>query len=372
MAIFSPKYILLTLSLLLLSACATTTTTTSHTDTDTPDTSNTKQSNIIKITAVGDIMLGGTARPYLEEHGYDYPFEKTRHLLQDSDIVIGNLEGPLTDNKKPFSKDKTYLFKTPASKVTPALKKAGFTIMNLANNHIIDYGIKGLTDTIQALEEHNLQYVGAGMNLKQARSARIVELKGQKIAFLAYSLTFPEEFWATSTSPGTAFGHEAQVREDVRKNKALADTVVVSFHWGREKTTKLRDYQPRLAYAAIDEGASIILGHHPHILQAVEEYKHGIILYSLGNYTFGSFSKSAAVGGIATFYLESGKTKQLVLHPVNVLNQEVLFQPVPLNDMEAATVIEHINQISEDRNTKLTLINGAGVISKNQSVAIKH
>ncbi|MCW8855437.1 MAG: CapA family protein [Gammaproteobacteria bacterium] len=380
MATYSAKSIIFILTLL-LSACATSTrldTIQADSNISPQNTSPTttathaKQPKITRISAVGDIMLGGTAEPVLTEYGYDYPFEKVSPLFLNSDIVIGNLEGPLTTHETPYSTDKTYLFKTPPDKVAPALKKAGFTIMNLANNHILDYGVKGMEDTIQALEASKLQYLGIGNNLQQARNSLIVESQGYKIGFLSYSLTFPKSFWATDKTPGTAFGHEHEIRTDVRLLKQIADLVVVSFHWGREKTTELREYQPMLAHAAIDEGASFIIGHHPHILQAIETYKHGIILYSLGNFTFGSYSKNSAVSIVATLTLKNGNINKLELHPINVLNVDVNFQPQRLTGEEANAVIQHINQLSANRNTQLVNHNDTGLLSIQESVAIKH
>ena len=378
MATYSTKSITFIL-ILLLSACSTSTPLDTQTAAISPKNtlpattlSHTIKSKVTRISAVGDIMLGGTAEPVLNEYGYDYPFEKINHLLQGSDIVIGNLEGPLTTHETPYSTDKTFLFKTPPDKVAPALKKAGFTIMNLANNHILDYGTRGLKDTIQALEANQLQHLGTGENLQQARNSLIVESQGYKIGFLSYSLTFPKSFWATHKTPGTAFGHEHEIRTDVRQLKQLTDLVVVSFHWGREKTTSLREYQPILAHAAIDEGASFIIGHHPHVLQAIEKYKHGIILYSLGNFTFGSYSKNSAVSVVATLILENGKINKLELHPINVLNVDVNFQPQPLTDEKANAVIQHINQLSENKNTKFVNYNDIGILSIQESVAIKH
>lgn len=317
-------------------------------------------------------MLGGTAEPILDEHGYDYPFEKVQPVLKDSDIVIGNLEGPLTTAETPYNPDKAYLFKTPPDKVAPALKKAGFTILNLANNHILDYGKQGLIDTIQALESHQLQHVGAGFNIQQARQAHIVQSKGYRLGFLSYSLTFPKSFWAGNNTPGTAFGHEHEIRADVKKLKQITDVVIVSFHWGTEKSTALRDYQPMLAHAAIDEGASIILGHHPHVLQAIENYKHGIILYSLGNFTFGSYSKASDVSVIAILTLRNGEISRLELHPINVLNVDVNFQPQLLAGDESEAVIQQINRLSESKSTKFSITQGIGVLSKQNSVAIKY
>jgi len=316
---------------------------------------------LLQISAVGDIMLGGTAEPVLQELSYHHPFEKVSPLLKKSHIVIGNLESPLTNSETPCA-DKDYLFKTPPERVAPALKQAGFTIMNLANNHIMDFGIEGLKDTMKALNANHIQYVGADMNLALARTGKIIKARDQKIGFLSYSLTFPASFWADKNKAGAAFGHELQIRQDIRRIKQTADIVIVSFHWGGEKTTELREYQPLLAHAAIDEGAAMIIGHHPHVLQAVEHYKNGIILYSLGNFAFGSYSKDAEFSVIATARFKDKQFYSLQLTPVNVLNVEVNFQPQILHNEDAAKVIEHINKLSNPLNTRFSNQKGVAVL----------
>lgn len=313
----------------------------------------------LRISAVGDIMLGGTAEPVMEENGYDYPFQQVKAYLKKSDIVIGNLEGPLTDAEVSHD-DKPYVFKTPPDKVAPALKRAGFNLLNLANNHIMDFGVTGLQDTLDALKQAGIASVGAGKNLASVRQGTILEKHGQRIGFLSYSLTFPEAYWADTHKPGTAFGHETQIREDVARLKQRCDLVLVSFHWGGEKTEELRDYQPLLAHAAIDSGAVAVLGHHPHVLQAVEQYHGGIIFYSLGNFTFGSYSRAAADSVIATMEFEGKRLSRVNLVPLNVLNVEVNFQPQPLQGEAADAVIEKINRLSSGGHTRFTVIQNTG------------
>ncbi len=316
----------------------------------------------VRIAAVGDIMLGGTAGPEMQKYGYDYPFERTQSILKQAQIVFGNLEGPLTDggaNETP----KKYVFRSPPDKVAPALARAGFNIVSLANNHSLDYGPPGLEDTRAALEKAGIHGVGAGRNLAEARTAVYMKAGGSTVAFLAYSLTFPEEFWAGPDKPGTAFGHEQYVREDVAAARAKADIVVVSFHWGQEGKTELRDYQVQLAHAAIDAGASAVVGHHPHVLQGVEHYKQGVILYSLGNFAFGSFSNTATRSAIAQLTFRDRQWNELRLVPINVRNAEVVFQPRPLVGRDAAEVVEQLQQMSQARQTALENRDGIAVLT---------
>ncbi len=284
-------------------------------------------SNIVTIAAAGDVMLGGTATPYLEQNGYDYPFDTTRSILSSADIAIINLETPLT-NAGELLVEKKYRFRNPPEKVIPALENAGIDIVSLANNHTLDYGYSGLSDTLAALDTSKVAYHGAGENLTEARKAVVMQRNGQSIGFLAYSNTFPEEFWAGKNRPGVAFGHQHYVQADVEALVARGvDIIVVSFHWGREGTTELRPYQPLLAKTAIDAGADLVIGHHPHVLQEIEVYKEGVILYSLGNFVFGSFSNRVQESAIVTVKFENGKYAGLDVTPLLVNNFKVYFQP---------------------------------------------
>lgn len=313
----------------------------------------------VRVSAVGDIMLDGTARPVLQEHGYDYPFENMRPLFKDSQVVIGNLEGPLTIRGE-AEQDKTYTFRSPPDKVSVALKNAGFNVVTLANNHTLDFGPEGLAQTLEALDRIGIQHVGAGADLAAARRAAfVIAANGQRIALLGYSVTLPETFYAGHDKAGTAFAHEAQVRADVTAARQQADIVIVSFHWGQEGKTELREYQTHLGHVAIDAGAQAVLGHHPHILQAIEHYKDGVILYSLGNFTFGSYSKTAARSAVAQITFRHGRLASLRMIPIMVDNFEVQFQPRVLTGADADAVVANLQQLSELQHT--TLLNSAGV-----------
>ncbi len=351
---------LLILALFILSACTE--------DTEkSPPTLNQPQ-NSITIVAVGDIMLGGTAQEVLLKEGYDYPFKFMSPLLSHADIVIGNLEGPLTSTcNSSIDLDKKYVFRSPANKVAPALNKAGFNALSLANNHILDYGTEGMYDTLLALSQYNIKSIGVGRDINEARSGTIMNTANGKLGFLSYSLTFPDYFWATETRPGAAFGHKKQIIEDVKRLKKLTQNVIVSFHWGREKTTELRPYQPILGRAAIDAGASVVIGHHPHVLQAIEKYNGGLIIYSLGNFVFGSYSQDARTSVVARITLLNGSFYSAELTPINVLNSEVIFQPKILTGAAATSVIDHINQLSQTTNTRLGQQNFRGYLHTSEN-----
>lgn len=315
----------------------------------------------LRISAVGDIMLGGSAGPELAMLGYDYPFVKVGPLLRESQVVFGNLEGPLTHGGE-AAEDKQFVFRSPPDKVIPSLKRAGFNVMSLANNHSLDYGWPGLQNTLDALDGAGIARAGAGRDLAEARRPAIVRVEGWRVAVLAYSNTFPESFYAEDDRPGTAFGHEDHVREDVAKALKQADIVLVSFHWGQEGKTELRDYQRLLGRAAIDAGAHAVLGHHPHILQGIEVYRGRPILYSLGNFAFGSYSRTATRSAIAYLVFDEGRLTRLELLPVNVDNVELNFQTAPLEGAEASAVIAGLQALSRPLGTTIEARAGRGLV----------
>lgn len=302
----------------------------------------------IVINAVGDIMLAGSATPTLKRLGYDYPFAATTAELKNGDIAVGNLEAPIARRGIEF-KDKRFRFKS-APQSAAALKRAGFSVVSLANNHMMDFGGPALLETLLNLDKYGILYSGAGPSLATARQQAVIRVKGATVAFLSYSLTLPEEFYAGADRPGTAPGYPGYFRADIGRAKATADYVVVSFHWGSEGAASPRPYQVTSARAAVDAGADVVLGHHPHVLQGIERYKKGIILYSLGNFAFGSLSQSAARSVIARITLDDG-VKGVELVPLNVRNCEVRFQPRPLSGKEGEAVIDHLNRISREMGT---------------------
>lgn len=313
----------------------------------------------IVLSAVGDVMLAGKWTPLLKAKGYDYPFAGVKSILTTSDLSIANLESPIARGGKEFSGKKFRFRAEPA--VASALKHAGISVVTLANNHSMDFGAEALLETLEHLRAKNIAWVGAGNDLSDARAMTVLTVKGRKIAFLGYSLTQPVEFFAGAHRAGTAPGYEAFVRADVARARAAAEYVIVSFHWGKEATGTIQDYQRAMAHCAIDSGADIILGHHPHVLQGVERYKKGIIFYSLGNFTFASKSKTAQVSALIRFRLDDGHREAEIV-PLDVLHRRVGFQPQPLSGSRGAAVITTINALSQPFNTEVTTRDGRFII----------
>lgn len=325
-------------------------------------TANIAHADKITLIAVGDIMPTARALPFVKKQGFGYPYRGTRKILKDGDIVIGNLETPLTGKGSRF-KNKKYTFKAPIE-TAAALKDAGFTHMSLANNHMMDYGKEGLLSTLTALEDAKLNFAGAGENIKQARKISITEIKGKKIAFLSYSKTYPLEFYARRKRGGTTPGYRKFITADLKKARREADIVIVAFHWGGEKLEHPRAYQKELARLSIDSGADIVIGHHPHVLQGIERYKEGVIFYSLGNFAFGSYSPSSRESIIAKVVLENDRILSVEAVPINVNNFEVHFQPEVLEGEKGEEVISHLSRLSEPLGSRLIFSGGVGIADR--------
>ena len=320
----------------------------------------------IVITAVGDIMLAGQGSRTLTARGFDHAFAGTASELRKGDILVGNLEAPITTGGTEFS-GKKFRFKT-RPEAADALSRAGFTVLTLANNHIMDFGAEGLAGTLSNLDRAKIQHTGAGTTLDEARREALVTVKGKRVAFLAYSLTYPAEFFAGVRHPGTAQGVAALVYDDIVRARKTSDYVVVSFHWGAELAGMPKPYQQKAAHAAIDAGADLVLGHHPHVLQGIEQYRGKTILYSLGNFAFGSMSRSADRSMIARISL-GGAEQTVEVVPINVFNSEVRFRPTVLTGKRGDEVIDRLNLLSERFNIRLVASGGRYLVTETPRTA---
>jgi poly-gamma-glutamate synthesis protein (capsule biosynthesis protein) len=314
----------------------------------------------ITIAAVGDLMLGGRTEPFLKQYGSDYPFHDVMPVLRQADVVAGNLESSISLRGTAVENKQFTLRAGPIAAL--ALKSAGMRVVTLANNHSMDFGPLALQDTLATLAENSILYTGAGMDLDDARSPAILKIKGKTLAFLSYSLTFPLEFFASAKRPGTAPGYADFVKADIEKVRPLADLVVVSFHWGAELMTAAKDYQIELGHQAIDWGADLVLGHHPHVLQEIEVYKGRLIAYSLGNFVFGSESNRTNTSMILLLTFRGNTLSKVEAVPLDVNNYRVHYQPKVLAGKAAGEVLDSINAASERFKTKLERTGDRGIL----------
>ncbi len=308
------------------------------------------------ITAVGDIMLAGKWAQLLKQKGYEYPFQNVRKTVAAGDINLANLESPLAESGQEYSA-KTFRFRADPQ-VAKAIRAAGFNLVTLANNHSMDFGAAALTETLHHLNSNGIAWIGAGENLSEARKMALYTIKGKKIAFLGYSLTQPIEFFAGTDRPGTAPGYEKLVTADIASARSQADYVVVSFHWGKEACSTVQSYQRTAAHKAIEAGADVIIGHHPHVLQGIERYKNGIIFYSLGNFTFASKSTIADVSAMIRIHFNENSREAEIL-PLDVLYRRVGFQPRLLTGQRSAAVIDTLNNLSKPFKTEIQTRDGS-------------
>ena len=312
----------------------------------------------VSIVAAGDVMLGSWVQNVIFENGWDYPFRNIDSILTQADIVFANLEAPF-GTKDSAAFEKTYTFQV-APDLVKVLTAGKINVVSVANNHILDFGVEDLFETMTLLNQNNIQYSGAGKNLPEARQPARMEAKGKKIAVACYSLTFPEEFWATDTTAGTCFPFDTFFYDDLRKFKAENDLVIVSFHWGGELLRYPKPYQLELAHNAIKVGADLVIGHHPHVVQGIELYRGKMIVYSLGNYIFGSYSESVKESMLLKFYFGTNGLSACKIYPLNVYNKEVEFQPQLLTDQNKQTFLEGLNQISLELNNQRSIISHDG------------
>ncbi len=254
----------------------------------------------LTVSSLGDCTLGTdvnfdystSLNAYYDAQGPDYFFQNVRSVLAADDLSIVNMEGTLTASDE--RQEKQFAFKAPPE-FAAILSGSSVEAANMANNHSKDYGESSYTDTINALETSNVSTFGY-------ERAKILKIKGVKVGLTGiYELADHLE-------------KQKQVKENITALKeAGAKLVIVNFHWGNEREYTPTDIQKTLAHLAIDEGADLVIGHHPHVLQGIERYKDKYIAYSLGNFCFGGNSNPEDKDTMIfqqTFTIEDGKVKK--------------------------------------------------------------
>jgi poly-gamma-glutamate synthesis protein (capsule biosynthesis protein) len=243
--------------------------------------------------AVGDVMLARSIGRRIERDGLLAPWEGVADAFSQADLVFANLECTISD--RGTAAQKSFTFRAPPA-AADSVVAAGIDVVSLANNHAIDWGVPALIDTIAALDSRGVGHAGAGVDADEAHAPVIIERNGLRIAFLAYVESLAERtgfgtrLWAAGPdSPGLAMARPAQVVRDVGAARAQADVVIVSVHGGREYRRNPSPKQRLLAQAAFDAGASLFLGHHPHVLQGFQRTDDTLAAFSLGNFVFDLF-----------------------------------------------------------------------------------
>lgn len=251
----------------------------------------------VTLAAVGDVNLGDATAAAMAANGLAYPWTSVGPSLRSADVAFANLECAISTRGAPVVKQ--YTFRGSPAALKAMRDSAGIDVVNLANNHVGDYGTAALLDTVAWSRRLGLTAVGAGGSLAAAAQPQVVERLGLKIAFVGFSNILPSEFFATPSRPGTQPATIPQIRASVSAAKRVADVVIATFHWGVELDLAENGDQQAFAAAALDAGASAVIGGHPHVLQPLRTVPgQRVVAYSLGNFVFASHRASTVRTGI--------------------------------------------------------------------------
>lgn len=298
----------------------------------------------VTLAFVGDILPASTVGKLIEKNGVDYPFKLAKPLLESADIAAGNLEAPITTRGTP-AQNKQFVFKG-KPEYLKGLKDAGLDVVSLANNHTLDQGWEGLSDTMDALDDIKLKHMGSGADDQEAFEPVYFEHDGLSVAYIGVSNVVPDGTWkAGPDHPGVAETYDTtRAVAAVKKARELANIVVVMVHWGNERADTPKDAQFNVGHTLIDAGADLIIGSHPHVLQGFEAYKGKWIAYSLGNFIFttkSEYSKTQDTGVLIATCTGDGKCK-LKFDPMYAKAS----QPGPMEPEQAATLLARLNKVS--------------------------
>lgn len=295
----------------------------------------------ITISSMGDCTLGTdenfnqsrSLNAFYNSQGADYFFKNVRSILEKDDLSIVNFEGTLTTSTT--RAEKKFAFKADPEYVN-ILTSGSVEAANIANNRSSDYGEVSRTDTLEILED-------AGIAAFGYEQVQLLDVNGVKVGLTGiYELA-------------EHLGKKQQVKENIAALKeAGAELIIVNFHWGIELEYVPNETQKKLAHLAIDEGADLVIGHHPHVLQGIEKYKGKYIAYSLGNFCFGGNSNPQDKDTIIfqqTFTIEDGKLKEddnINIIPCSVSSKSNIndYCPTPLEGDEKQRVLDKIEEYS--------------------------
>jgi poly-gamma-glutamate capsule biosynthesis protein CapA/YwtB (metallophosphatase superfamily) len=320
----------------------------------------------VLLAAAGDTVLGYNLEAHFDgqleagatrEQVVPLYFSGVAEILGRADVAVLNLECPFTERGVKIAKNFNFRARPDLVEI---LKAGSISVVTLANNHTMDYGDIGLEDTLRTLKEADIAHFGAGLTLSQARVPAIVERRGLTIGFLGYyfqtvgDMLEPRELFATQTRAGVAGCYvnlrciRELIAEDVSELVPRVDAVVPYFHWGREGSLTVQEYQIVLAHLCIDLGCKAVLGAHPHRLHGVEVYHGAPIFYSLGNFVYGGRKDPQdKLSAIALLRLSKDQPVTAELVPIQITRwPEAPFQPVVLAEAERNEALGRIAALS--------------------------
>lgn len=253
-----------------------------------PGVMNGSDNHATSIVFGGDTHFDWGVADMQNRHGDLWPVEDVVDIFHAADYRIINLETSISDRGAPFVK-KSYIFNANPSRIA-LLNHMGVNVALLGNNHSMDMGEEGLHRMVYLLRQNGILSVGAGENSREAASPLYFRLENKSFALLSLSSIGEEEIFSARDRAGVARMTEYTIGQ-VRAVARQAQVVMVSLHWGIEYHPRPASWQVQQAHALIDAGAKLVIGHHPHIPQGIEMYRDGIIIYSLGNFLFGSINE---------------------------------------------------------------------------------
>jgi poly-gamma-glutamate synthesis protein (capsule biosynthesis protein) len=365
--------------------------------------------NSLSIAAVGDVMID---RDHPESS-----FSLVKDVIQRADISFCQLETAYSDKGSQGSSGPRGAMRHDLRNYA-AIPFGGFNVVSMASNHALDWGSDALIDCIARLRRDGMVAPGAGSDIEEARQAALIERDATRIAFLSYCSVAPKGYYASKGKPGVApmraITHYEPLEDDqpgtpceiftypvsedlealladIKKARQAADIVILSLHWGIHYfRAAIAGYQTAVAHAAIDAGADLILGHHPHMLKGVEVYKRKVILYSLGNFAFDShpkavdtvwyahrrkvyeellkippkdqrsayhFQPESRYSVIAKIAVEEKKLSRVSVLPI-FINDQAQPEPFSAADTKGQEVITYLRDVTREANLKAELTTG--------------
>jgi poly-gamma-glutamate synthesis protein (capsule biosynthesis protein) len=294
--------------------------------------------------AVGDINLGRSVGQELLKGRTDYPFEGIASLFHQADIVFANLESPITDQHgETQSPTSNIIFCGPPVAAT-SLRNANVSIVSTANNHEFDYGMKGLDETIQYLNEAGIKFVGTTLDSNNFAPA-MMQCNGLTIGILAYTqLVNIHNGWRGRIS----FFDSSRAAEEIRTLKQKVDVVIASFHGGTEYSDAPDSVTKHQLQWLAESGADIVLGHHPHVAQGVERYGNSWIVNSLGNAVFYQPQRKWAIWSFAVKFLFEKRNRGTNVSSIQLIPFRAGYQPTTqISKQESEYVMARISKLSK-------------------------
>ena len=313
---------------------------------------------LVTISGAGDVNFGDGVTPSLEAGGLDYPFAGVSQAFASTDVSFVNLECCIAGVGTPVA-GKEFTFRGPPDSAG-ALSAGKVKVVSLANNHTKDWGTAAFLETLAHLKQNGVAYCGAGKDAAEAYSPTIMDAHGKKVAFVAFTGVIPDGWPATATNPGCAITWDTKkVAATIKAARAKADYVVASFHWGIELATSPNSEQRSLAHLAVDNGADLVLGQHPHVVQGFELYRNRLIAYSLGNFVFSPPRAESARSVMVMALLGPGGLVRAKIVPAAISG----CRPSILNGAPATAWASTIAGYSKALGTDMAVTDGRGYIS---------